>query len=511
MNKKTMDAAYAVLGSILLTACASTTEISSPQQIGFTDQDVKKDVVGKHPTLPSLPLINRIAWPETTDVTPDRASERLYSFVAKNLPIEQALQIFAKAYGLNIIADKDVSGSLTVEFHDLPFDHAMEAMLEVLDLHWQRQGNLISVKSWETRNFTINYIRLVRSGSGSTQAQVSSGISSGESSSGDTGAISIKQHDTVEFWKELEEQLAILVSEDGRLIVNRMAGTVQISDHYPRVKEVARYVSHINQAIHRQVEIDVKILEISLNDDFSLGIDWSRIASAGSNGIDANINTTNIIAQPAGGFAAKLPAIAFNIFNTRNSGRNFSAVLNALKEQGEVRTVSQPKIRTLNNQAAMIKVGTDRTFFRRELVIDNTSAGSTTSATDIPQVVTEGITLAITPQISIDGWIMMDVSPIVTRVSSVSNIMDESGNVQSSAPNLDIRQTSSLVRTRSGETIVIGGLIQDQISNTKRSVPILSDIPIIGNLFQGTYEVKAKKELVIFLTAHLVHSSSTKQ
>ena len=179
-------------------------------------------------------------------------------------------------------------------------------------------------------------------------------------------------------------------------------------------------------------------------------------------------------------------------------------MIQALQAQGEVRAVSQPKIRTLNNQSAMIKVGTDRTFFRREVSVDTSAAGSITLAEDVAQIVTEGIVLAITPQISTEGWIMMDVSPVITRVSGVSEVKDENGNVRSSAPNLDIRQASSLVRAQNGETIVIGGLIQEQETETERSVPVLGKLPVIGNLFRGTYKSKTKKELLMFITPRLV-------
>ena len=175
------------------------------------------------------------------------------------------------------------------------------------------------------------------------------------------------------------------------------------------------------------------------------------------------------------------------------------------------KVVSQPKIRVLNNQSAMIKVGTDRTFFRRELTIDTTSAGSITQAEDVPQVVTEGIVLALTPQISTTGWIMLDVSPVITRVSSISQVLEANGQVRSSAPNLDIRQASSLVRLKSGETIVIGGLIQDQQSDTERSVPGVSEVPVVGNLFQGNYQFRGRKELAMFLTARLVEPEEIAQ
>ena len=125
-------------------------------------------------------------------------------------------------------------------------------------------------------------------------------------------------------------------------------------------------------------------------------------------------------------------------------------------------------------------------------------------STDVPQVVTEGVVLAITPQISLDGWITMDVSPVVTRVSSVSEVKDDSGNVVSSAPNLDVSQASSLVRTKSGNTIVIGGLIQDISSDTDRGILGLASLPGVGGLFKGQYQASERTELVMFVTPRLI-------
>ncbi|MEM7541859.1 MAG: secretin N-terminal domain-containing protein [Pseudomonadota bacterium] len=462
---------------------------------------------------PDIPLEQRLAFLNGAADGPDDATEHLYSFVAQNLPIQQALEIFREAYGLNIVADQDVGGSITADFRDLPFDQAMDAMLASLGLYWQQEGKLVRVRARQTRTFVIDYIRLVRGGSGSALAQISSGQSGSEGGGdggggGDNGAITIEHEDTVEFWKELEEQLETLVSESGRLVINRMAGTVQVSDHYLRVTDIGTYIAAINRAIHRQVEIDVRIVEVTLNEDFSLGIDWSRISDPGSEGVGFDFQTSGIVQQPSGGFIAKLPSIAASIFNpTGNGGFEFVAMLDALKEQGTVRVVSQPQVRVLNNQSAMIKVGTDRTFFRREVTTNNTSAGSTLEAEDVPQVVTEGIVLSLTPQIATNGWIMLDVSPVITRVSSISVALDSNGQVRSTAPNLDIRQASSLVRLKNGETIVIGGLIQDQASDTERGVPGISDVPLAGNLFKGKYQLRGKRELVMFLTAKLVDAT----
>lgn len=505
MNNHTLGMLLAVL---FVSSCASTPEAMSGGDNGEASLSTHAKETKKPLHRMDLALSSRLSIPDITEVIPDSSSAKVYSFVAKNLPVKQALKIFAKAYGLNVIADSEVDGMLNLEFHNLPFDQAMEAMLDAEGLYWKREKNLITVKKRESKIFTIDYIRLTRSGSSSSQAQINSSLSEGGSDSeggGDSGFITVEQKDTVEFWKELEAQLENLVSPKGRLVVNRMSGTVQVSDLHTHVKEVEQYIRQINYAVSRQVDIDVKIVEVSLSDDYSLGVDWSRVSTPGAGKTDVNLTMANTISQPAGGFSAILPSLSMNIFGSKNNTLNFSAVIDALKEQGEVRTVSQPKVRTLNNQTAMIKVGTDRTFFRRELVTNVTAAGSVSIATDLPQVVTEGVVLAITPQISNEGWIMMDVSPVITRVSSVSTILDSSGNVQSSAPNLDIRQATSLIRAFSGETVIIGGLIQDSTSNTERSVPILGDLPLIGNLFKGTYKVKSKTELVMFITAKVVN------
>ena len=438
---------------------------------------------------------------------PDQASEMLFTFQAKAAPLRQALQLFAMAYDINMIIDKDVVGDIDVDFRDLPFDEAMQALLDTHGYYWFRDGRLVHVRSWETRTFTVDYIRLVRSGSGSSQAQVSSGGSEGEAGNSEStaGTMTIQQTDKVDFWQELDEQLSALISDAGRLVMNRLAGTVQVTDQHRRVEEIGKYLNQIEQAVYRQVDIEVKIIEVTLNDDFSLGIDWSRLVSGTSTGTNTDFNINGIVNAPAGGVAALAPGLEVTFSDIASDGSNdLTGVLNALQEQGEVQIVSQPHVRTLNNQSALIKVGTDRTFFRKEQVTDATNAGSQTFSTDVPQVVTEGIVLSITPQISMDGWVTMDVSPVVTRVSSVSEVVDGDGNVQSTAPNLDISQASSLVRARSGETIVIGGLIQTQESYTNRGVPGLRKIPGVGALFSGTYKADQQKELVMFLTPRVV-------
>lgn len=493
-----------------------------PEPRDYSAERAVRDALWSRPPAPApapvAPVVAPVADPDP---------EPLYSFVADDLPISQACRLFGKAYDLNMVIEPDVTGSVSVDLTDLPFAEVMESMLGANGYFWERRGNIVYVRSRETRVFTIDYIRLVRTGAGSSQAQVSSsaqvgagggglggagglggGGGAGAGGGGDggaAGAISIQQTDTVDFWLELEEQLDKLVSDEGRLVVNRLAGTVQVTDQHRRVREIGSFINELNKAIYRQVDIEVKIVEVTLNEDEALGVDWSRLVTNGD-GEFVNGNLSTIILSPAGGLDA-LPASGRVSFSEIEDGLNrITAVVEALQEQGKVDIVSQPHIRTLNNQAALIKVGTDRTFFRKEQSTATTTAGAQTFATDIPQVVTEGIVLSITPQVSESGWITLDVSPVVTRVSSVSEVLDDNGNVQSAAPNLDISQTSSLVRARSGETVVIGGLIQSQQTEARRAVPFLSKIPLLGGLFRSNYTIEARKELIVMLTPRLVSS-----
>jgi MSHA biogenesis protein MshL len=445
--------------------------------------------------------------------------DRTYSFSAKGLDLQDALALFARTFDLNIVPDPDVAGSITVDFKNLPLDKAMDALLEVFGYYAEYDRGLIRVKSVTSEVFTIDYLRLVRGGTGNSSANIASGGSSGSgggsSSGGSSGSsagggsggggdgagVSINQTDTVKFWEELDEQMKALISDKGKYVINRTAGQVFVSDQKATMDRIRNFLSHVRQTLHRQVEIEAQIFEVVLNDEYHLGIDWQNVMGkvgdyyVSSGGGTTLIPTSRMIVDsPIGGNEPAAPALSMAM-----GRKDARAVVDALKQMGTLRIVSQPRIRTLNNQAAMIKVGLDKPFFRRTTqVIATTGTPITQSSVEI-QVVTVGTILSITPQISDDGHVSMDISPIITRL-----IQTARGPDSSTAPEVDIKQTSSLVRMKDGNTVVIGGLIQDESYKTVRKVPFLGDIPIIGRLMTGNYDNKRKTELVIFITPTIV-------
>jgi MSHA biogenesis protein MshL len=310
----------------------------------------------------------------------------------------------------------------------------------------------------------------------------------------------------VEFWKELEDQLKKLLTEKGKeaLAVNLTAGIVQITDRPSALLRVQSYLEGLSSSVSRQVDIEAKLYDVTLGDQFQFGIDWQHVVAAlggGFGGIGSpfgdpsNLDLTrNSFINSQGGFNVRPAAITL-LFSNKNT----TAILQALEEQGEVSVISQPRLRTLNNQTAIMKVGTDVPFFTQQSSLV-TGVNTVQTTGDQLSIITVGTVLAITPQIASDAWISLDITPAITSFVEEK----QSPSRQSSAPVLDIKQSSTLVRMRDGETIVMGGLIQNSSAKATRKIPLLGDIPWLGRLFQGKVNAKQKKELVIFLTPTIV-------
>jgi MSHA type pilus biogenesis protein MshL len=487
----------------------------------------------------------------------------LYSFQAADLDLKSALAAFARANNLNIVPDNDVAGTVTLDVRDLPLNQIMRALLEANDCVWNMDGGLIRVHTSETRTFSVDYLRLSRKGIGFSSAVLASGSSGGGAGGGSGGgmssgggggasggglgggtggtagagggsvsvggsSINLTADNPIDFWKELKTEMEFLLTETGRhnLAVNMTAGIVQVTDRPSALKRVDEYLKGVERNIHRQVDLEAKIYDVTLNDQFQFGIDWVHVAEAyggamafggatlpvangGANLADSAIGGLNRLPIIGNALSTQpgnnLSSLVFTNFNT-------AAAINALSQQGNVEVVSKPRIRTLNNQTAMIKVGEDKPFFNASSALLQTSAGTTAVPQTTVSSVTIGTILSLTPQISDDEWVSLDISPVLTSLLAVvpfsgtggSTGGSSGGNTSATAPDLDAKQASTIVRVHDGNTVVIGGLIQTSQARNDTKIPVLGDIPLVGKLFTGTFRFKQKKELVIFVTPHIV-------
>ncbi len=447
--------------------------------------------------------------------TPPVSAAKLFSFSAKDLDVKDALALFARSNELNIVPDPDVTGTVTVDFRNLSLEKSMDAILDTFNYFAEIDGGLIRVRKTKTAFFNVDYVRLNRSGNGSTTANISSSSSAGgggssgggggaagggAGSGGDSTSVSITKSDSIKFWDELEDQLKGMLSGSGKLSMNRMVGNIMVTDHKANVDRVGEYIKHLKRTLHLQVDIEAQIYEVVLDDELHMGIDWQNITGSlekwgiSSGGVAVGIPSSRLIVDnPLGGLSPGRPALSLAI--TKDQSR---AVVDALKQQGRLEVVSQPRIRTLNNQAALVKVGTEKPFFRSSVVATTGTSSQTTTDVEV-QSITIGTILSLTPQISDDGWITMDISPVITRL--VDSVDGPNG---ATAPEVDIKQTSSLVRIRENSTVIIGGLIQNERYKTERRVPIIGDIPVLGYPFRGIFTSKRRTELVIFITPTVV-------
>lgn len=437
----------------------------------------------------------------------------LFSFRADNVPIKEALAMFARANNLTIVPDLDVEGQVTVEFRDLPLDLAMGALLEANGYYFAQDGRLIRVRNLETRLFQIDYIRMTRSSQGSNAVQISSGGgsassgasgtatgSAGSSGSGTEGSeMTMTNASTINFWGELAEQLKSLVSSKGSFTINSLSGTVSVKDGHRNVESIAQYLAAVMANVGRQIDLEVEIYEVALNNSNQLGINWQNVA----NNLTVTTLPGQISAMGTGGLIVQNPVFGsppgdpgVRATYQRNG---LSAVLDALKQQGTLKVVSKPRLRTLNNQPAVVRVGQDLPIFIRQ-VTQSPGSPPVITTNETVQTITVGTVLSITPQVSADGLITLDITPAVSRL--VSTQTSPSGGT--SAPVIDIRQASSLVRVRDGATVVMGGLIQDSSSSTHRKIPLLGDLPLIGRAFTGEYSTSERTDLVIFLTPRVI-------
>lgn len=444
------------------------------------------------------------ASPPPPSVATEVAGRALYSFRATDLDLKAALAVFARANKLNIVPDRDVGGPVTVELHDLPLERVMQALLEAYDYTWKEEDGLIRVRARETKEYWVDYLRLSRKGMGVSSATLASGMSGGGGGGGGGGgtsqggsAINLTADNAISFWTELREEIGKLLTADGResLAINQTAGILQITDRPSALKRVTRYLESLSESVARQVEIQARIFDVTLKDQFQFGINWSHAAEA-FGGV-ATMGGSTIVTAPAGGMPLRSPA-----FNFLFRGEDTTVLLEAMQEQGEVNVVSQPRIRVINNQTAMIKVGTETPFFTsRNTFIPGTANGTTTTLQeDSVNTITIGTILAITPQISSNDWVTLDIAPVLTSLVETRTSPSET----TTAPVLDIKQASTLVRVKSGHTVVLGGLMQDEHAKTIRKIPFVGDIPLLGYLFRGKVDYTAKKELVISITPTVV-------
>lgn len=474
-----------------------------------------------------------------------RGVEPRFDLVVSNAPASQVLLGIVAGTRYSMLLPPDLAGQVTVNLKDVTVLEALSALKQLYGYEYTVEGNRIFVQTQalQTRILRINYLNAQRSGtsdlrviSGSvsdsgdsgSSTSASSGSSQGSSGGGaafETSKVSTRSQSN--FWVELTASLkAIVGDKDGRnVVISPQSGIVVVRAMPAELSQVEAFLSASQLALERQVILEAKIIEVELNNSFQSGINWAAFTNGGASNqgsigsvspgvsIGKNgvlINPGSISGTPGStlGNAADAAGAMFGlVFRTGN----FAAILNFLEEQGTVNVLSSPRIATLNNQKAVLKVGTDDFFVTSVTTTTTTGTATTSTPTVNLKPFFSGITLDVTPQIDENSNITLHVHPSVSKVTAVTQQLDlgDMGSLQLPLASSDVSETDSVVRAQDGQIIALGGLIRQGASNNASQVPLLGKLPLVGNLFRQKGQNVSKRELVILLRPTVIQSGAT--
>ena len=283
-----------------------------------------------------------------------------------------------------------------------------------------------------------------------------------------------------------------------------MAGTVIITDKRHKMVEFDEYFKLLKGTIYRQVDLNMKIIDVELNKAFEAGINWENVAaSIGQTAVAAAGNMTGV-----GIPATIVTQLAPATLQITRPGNQVNTILQAIAQQGNLNIISQPRIRSLNHMTALIKVVTETPFFVSQSNVLQSQSGNAQGNNVLVNTVSTGTVLSITPQVSENDKIQLDIQPVVSSLRGQKSFPGDSAttttNSTATAPIIDVKQAATVVRVNDEDTIIMGGLIQEQDVKEKEWIPLLGDIPGLGYLFTGVAQAKIRKELVLFVTPTIV-------
>ena len=489
---------------------------------------------------------------------PAPTSQKMFAVSANNVDVRPFFDALVEDTPYSVAVHPAVSGQISLTLKEVALEDVLTIISRMYPLDVFLEGKVIQVmpSQLKTESIPVNFLMIKRFGV-SNVSVIAGGVSeqdqnnggnnggvngnnniSGNSLGGQGGiggqgglggnniqqlnGSNIQTTSENDFWSDLKEALKVLVSptEGRQVVVSPQAGLVTIRALPSEIAVVKDFLNQSQESLQRQVVLEARIIEVTLNDGYQQGVRWDRIASGLTGSVNFGFSggalASNFAANTAAGIDPAINAVNAigNTISTdiggvstlRISRGDFDGVINMLQTQGDVQMLSNPRVTVTNNQKAVIKVGQDEYFVTDVSTSEDQSTTSTENENDIELTpFFSGIALDVTPQIDRSGSVILHVHPSVTETAEQTKVI-QVGDQQILLPlaQSNIRESDTVIRARDGEIVVIGGLMETVTSEQESKTPLLGDIPFIGNAFKNKAKTQSKRELVILIRPSVV-------
>lgn len=477
------------------------------------------------------PLVMMMPKLETSPLEPR------FDLSVNNTPAKEVFAAIGAGTRYNMLPLPGVEGNVTLNLKDVTVFEALDTIRALYGYEYQVEGKNIYIQpvTMQIRLFKVDYLAAMRDSTSSlmvkasgqsspsptTQAAATTATSGGRGLN--SSSISTTQSSSeFNFWQNLQEALDFIVkSKDKSVVINRMSGVIVIRAMPEELRNVAEFLKASQLSVERQVIIEAKFIEVTLSEGFQSGINWGAFGSNNLNerysggivaqggtllpnaagGTAQTLSNSAITAVPGSSLSGVATGTPGSLFGMAFQANNFSALLNFLETQGSVHVLSSPRIATLNNQKAVLKVGTDEPFATGYTPGTSTTivGGVNTLPTPIYTQIFSGIALDVTPRINESNEIILHVHPSISQVTS--KVKDAGSGQTLQMASTSIEETDSVIRAKGGQVVVIGGLMSQSTTETQSGLP-----GWIKSIFGQTSKVSDKRELVILLKPTVVDS-----